>query len=392
VGDALAVLTPVVGLPSETFVARHATELAPGRTLTVASRRAPAPTWSVGDDDLVMVGGATPPAPIVRRARRLADRARGRAPGAWRWSPSKADLVALADGFGRHGVAVVLTEYLDTWLPLLPWLADQGLPVYAHSHGRDVSVRLRDPWWQERYLAYAGVAGVIAVSEHVRSRLVGLGLDGDRIHVIPCGVDVPDGVPVRPAGDDVVQALAIGRLVPKKHPVATVTAFARAAADDERLRLTMIGDGPLAGEVEAAVAASGVADRISLLGPQPHDVVLAQLQRADLFLQHSVVSSVDGDEEGLPVAVLEAMAAGAPVISTRHAGIPEAVVDGETGVLVGEGDVDAMAAAIAELAADADRRARLGRAGHARAQARFSWTRERDDLRRLLGLDAAVAR
>jgi colanic acid/amylovoran biosynthesis glycosyltransferase len=391
VGDGLAVFTPAVGLPSETFVHRHATVLAPGRTLTVTTRRAPATmaTWSV--DAVIEVPGAAPGRTIARRAARAAARLRGRPPGAWRWRPSPHDLTALDDALDRWDVGVALTEYLDTWLPLLPWLQQRGIRVVAHSHGRDVSVRLQDPWWQAKYATYGEAEAVVAVSDHVRTRLMGLGIAGDRIHVVPCGVDVDLAPPTRPETDD-VQVLAVGRMVPKKHPLATLAAFVTAAKDHPRLRLTMVGDGPLADDVARVAAASGLGDRIELLGAQPHATVKALLAGADVFVQHSVVSPVDGDEEGLPVAVLEAMAAGAPVVSTRHAGIPEAVVDGVTGLLVDEGDVQGMAQAIADLAADAGCRRELGRRGHARALERFSWSRERDDLRRLLGLAVEAPR
>jgi glycosyltransferase involved in cell wall biosynthesis len=284
-----------------------------------------------------------------------------------------------------------MTEYLDTWLPLVPWLQRRGVRVFAHSHGRDVSVRLQDPWWRERYAAYADAEGVIAVSTHVQDRLIGLGIDRGRVHVIPCGVDVGPTPPTHPTRDH-LQVVAIGRLVPKKDPLAAVAAFVRAAATDDRLRLSVIGDGPLADDVARAVAESGVADRITLLGRQPHETVKQALRDADLFVQHSVVSPVDGDEEGLPVAVLEAMAAGVPVVSTRHAGIPEAVEDGITGLLVEEGDVAGMAEAIRGLAADDARRSDMGRRGHLRVLERFSWERERDDLRRLLGLQVGAPR
>lgn len=385
----LAVCTPVLGHASETFVARHAHDLAPGRTLTVATSMATPMAWTA--DPHLVLAGRPQPSPIRRRVDRVAARLRGDAPGDWRWAPTERDLAELDAALDRHGVTVVLTEFLDTWVPLLPWLRRRGLRVVAHSHGRDVSVRLRDPWWRERYLAYNDVDAVIVVSEVVRDRLTALGIDRNLVHVIPCGVDVEGDVPARPRreNDGEVHVLAVGRLVEKKNPLATIEAFAAAAGIDDRLRLTLVGDGPLAGAVAARVAATLVSDRVRLVGRQPHDQVARLMRSADLFVQHSVVAS-DGDEEGLPVAVLEAMAAGLPVVATRHAGIPEAVGDGVTGLLVDEGDWRSMATAIVELAADPGRRHRLGAAGHAVARDRFSWQRERRDLRRVLGVTDEV--
>jgi len=110
------------------------------------------------------------------------------------------------------------------------------------------------------------------------------------------------------------------------------------------------------------------------------------MAKADIFLQHSVTDPTNGDMEGLPVAILEAMARGLPVVSTRHAGIPEQVVEEQTGILVDEGDVDGMAKGILRLAIDPSLRQRMGQAGHRRALANFMWERNRDELREVMGI------
>ena len=383
----LAVLTPFVGLPSETFVQRHVTELAPGRTLTVTTRMTPpaAPVWRAPAPAIVLDGRRE--RAVERYGRHLVAAVRGRPRGVWRWQPSHRDLDVLARALDDADVEVALVEFLDVFLPLVPWLRERGLRVFAHAHGYDVSTRLRSPWWQAQYAAYRDVEGVIAVSEHVKRRLVGtVGLDPARVAVLPCGVDVAETPPVRSEHGDTVEVVAVGRLVAKKDPLTTIEAFRRAVAEVPALRLTMVGDGPLLEEARATVDRNGIGDRVALLGARPHADALALLHGADVFAQHSVVAP-NGDEEGLPVGVLEAMAAAVPVVSTHHAGIPEAVEEGVTGLLVQEGDVDGMAAALVELGRDPARRRALGRAGHARALERFSWQRERRDKRALLGLD-----
>jgi glycosyltransferase involved in cell wall biosynthesis len=110
------------------------------------------------------------------------------------------------------------------------------------------------------------------------------------------------------------------------------------------------------------------------------------MRDADMFLQHSITDPATGDEEGLPVAVLEAMANALPVVATRHAGIPEAVLEGATGYLVDEGDTASMADRIVALARDADRRRNMGRAGWQRAGENFSREKERAALLNILGL------
>lgn len=380
----LAVLAPVVGHASETFVQRHVTGLLPGRTLAVSTRESDRPTWHA-PEPMLRLAGTPGRSAVTNRLQRISARVRGRAPGAWRWEPSPTDLERLDRAFTEHNVEVVLTEYLDIWLPLLPWMHDRGVRVHAHSHGYDVAVRMQERWWRERYLAYGDAESVIAVSEVVRGRLVAIGLDAERIHVIPCGVDVPDApAPIRPVRPH-LEVLAVGRMVPKKNPLGTIEAFRLASKEVPSMRLTMAGDGPLLAAATATVRDAGLTDQVRLLGAQTHEAVVQLLAFADVFVQHSVVAP-NGDEEGLPVAVLEAMAATLPVVSTRHAGIPEAVLDGVSGDLVAEGDVEAMADALVELALDHDRRRAYGLAGHALALERFSWPSERASLRSLLGV------
>jgi glycosyltransferase involved in cell wall biosynthesis len=129
-------------------------------------------------------------------------------------------------------------------------------------------------------------------------------------------------------------------------------------------------------------------DRVTLHGVQPSPVVADLMAKADIFLQHSATDPTNGDMEGLPVAILEAMARGLPVVSTRHAGIPEQVVEEETGFLVDEGDVDGMAKGILRLAIDPSLRQRMGQAGHRRAMENFTWEKNRDELRAVMGLAA----
>jgi colanic acid/amylovoran biosynthesis glycosyltransferase len=118
----------------------------------------------------------------------------------------------------------------------------------------------------------------------------------------------------------------------------------------------------------------GVADRVHFLGSQPARVVMEELRRACVFVQHSVTSRL-GDKEGWPVSIAEAMAAGLPVIATRHAGIEQQVVEGETGYLVEERDSARMAERMIELATQPERRVVLGRRGRQVAQQAFDQRR-----------------
>lgn len=288
----------------------------------------------------------------------------------------------------QHNVQVVLSEYLDFSLKWLEVAKKLGIKFFAHAHGYDVSRSLLDPEMRREYLRFKSADGIITVSETSRQRLVDLGLDGSRIHVIPCGIDISDS-PVRHdlRKTDTVRCLAVGRMVAKKAPLLLLEAFRRALIAYPALQLDYIGEGELFEAANGFVQEHNLAAKINLHGGQPNTVVQAMMSKADIFLQYSHTDPDTGDEEGLPVAILEAMGHGLPVVSTRHAGIPEAVVEGETGLLVDEGDTGGMAACLVQLASDPGLRGQFGLAGWQRAKERFTWQRERQDLLKLLGLE-----
>jgi colanic acid/amylovoran biosynthesis glycosyltransferase len=370
----LAVIAPTIGTASETFITRHMKDLLPGQTAVAAD---------VENGDVL--DPAAPRLLLGRRAR----------PHRWtlRRSRAKARLDAarerrLASFFRDQRIDVVMGEYL-TWSHQWVALACRaGTRFFAHAHGYDVSSKLRSAEWRSRYLDYRLVDGIITVSDASRQRLLELGLRSDRIHMVPCGVDVPHEPVTRPARD-VVRCLAVGRMVAKKAPCLTLEAFRLAAERHPKLVLDFIGAGPLLAAAERYVRDFDLGDRVRLLGVQPSQAVLQAMRDADVFVQHSRTDPDTGDGEGLPVAILEAMAQALPVVSTRHAGIPEAVVEGSTGLLVEEGDAGAMADCLLTLSKDADLRARLGLAGWRRARERYSWEQERASLLDILGLGVA---
>lgn len=372
----LAVLTPIVGVQSETFIRRHMEHLLPGGAVVVADTAGPpyGGHWAVDAPTLFL---REAPAPgIVRRAvahlhRRL---------GAPNGSPGR-----VAAFLRDYGVRVALGEYLDWSVPWLDAARAAGARFFVHGHGYDLSMCLRDPHWRAAYLRYRRADGVIVPSAHAKARLVDLGLDPASIHVIPYGVEVP---PKQLPSEErhTVRCLAVGRMVGKKGPVLTLDAFRRASEAHPNLTLDYVGSGDLLPAVRQFIAAFGLGSRVTLHGGQPHEVVLRLLGQADIFMQHSLTDADTGDEEGVPLAILEAMAYGVPVVSTVHAGIPEAVLDQVTGYLVREGDSVAMAECVIALARDAGLRRRLGAAGRARVQERFAWPQQREALLQVLGL------
>jgi glycosyltransferase involved in cell wall biosynthesis len=205
---------------------------------------------------------------------------------------------------------------------------------------------------------------------------------------------VPNGVPVRYGREgvareqtrrelgfedsDVVVAF-VGNLLPHKGLLRTIHALSRVHAVP--WRLLVAGTGPEEARARELSARLAVAGRVTFVGRQTPREVERLLVASDVLALPSTI-------EGLPYTILEAMASSRPVVSSPVFGIPEAVVDGETGLLVAPDDIEGLAAAFATLGADAQLRARMGRAGRARFEERFTLERH---IERMVTLYRAVA-
>jgi glycosyltransferase involved in cell wall biosynthesis len=187
------------------------------------------------------------------------------------------------------------------------------------------------------------LTGVFSVSQFLLDNLARHGISHPDSTVIPSGVDIRRFAPQAKVP---LSFLAVGRFVEKKAPMTTLRAFAEATANQPDARLDFIGDGPLLEPTRALAEELGVTAKLRFHGAQPHNTVRDRLMSTQFFLQHSITAR-DGNTEGLPTAIQEAMACGCITVSTRHAGIPEAIDEGETGFLVDEHDEVGFAKAIA---------------------------------------------
>ena len=190
---------------------------------------------------------------------------------------------------------------------------------------------------------------------------------GARTWVIHNAVDVSATPRARGDGDPPL-VIGVGRLAAPKDPLTLVEALQR--LERGSFRALLVGDGPLREDVTAAVHGAGLEDDVVLAGERRG--LGALLAGADVFVLAS-------RSEGLPISVLEAMAAGLPVVASDVGGVAEAVVDGKTGLLVPPGDSGALAEALHALLGDPASRRTMGAAGRARARAHFDLPRFRDD-------------
>lgn len=243
-------------------------------------------------------------------------------------------------------------------------LAARGRPRVVTTLGGDLYALTSPPWRLLKRAVLRSAGAATGMNADMGERLRRLGMPADRVHVMPMGADA--GRIARAAGGEVVahRMVFVGRLAEKKGVAVLLDAVGRIAAEVP-WSLDIIGDGPLRAELERLAAPLG--DRVRFLGHQPADALARLLHTCEIAVFPSVPAR-SGDQDGLPVAMLEAMTAGKPVVASRIAGIDEAVVDGEHGLLVPPGDAGALADALTTLLVDDQRRLALGRNAGERAR------------------------
>lgn len=286
----------------------------------------------------------------------------------------------------QRRVEVVLANYGRTGVALLPLCGELSIPLVVHFHGYDAHMESEIARWGEGYRKLGReCAQVIAVSERMRSALVGLGIPADKITLVRYGVD-PERFEPRASAPSEPLFFGVGRFVDKKAPYLTLLAFDRVRRRHPEARLVLAGDGPLFETMHNLVATLGLAEAVEFPGILSPDEVARWMRRATAFVQHSVTPQVGpnaGDSEGTPVAMLEAMMTGLPVIATRHAGLGEVIEHGVTGLLVDERDVEGMAAAMTRMIEKPELVDSLGIAARGKAREQFTaqdYVRQLDEV------------
>jgi colanic acid/amylovoran biosynthesis glycosyltransferase len=283
----------------------------------------------------------------------------------------------LAERLRPHRPRLVHAHFGPDGLAALPLARALGVPLVTTLHGYDVSLSrgrmlasgrlswMRYALGRERLMREGDV--FLPVSDALRGAALAQGFPAERTQTHYLGADLDR---FRPGGErETGLILHVGRLVGKKGTTVLLEAMARLP----EARLVVVGDGPERPRLERQAA--GLGDRVRFLGALDSAAVAEWMQRASLLAAPSLTAR-NGDAEGLPTVIVEAAATALPVVATRHSGIPEAVVDGETGFLVPEGDPEALAERIALLIGSAELRERMGRAARAMAEAKFDLRRQ----------------
>ena len=285
----------------------------------------------------------------------------------------------------RHRPDVVMVEFGFHAVRVME-LARTGVPLAVHFRGADASAERYVKRLEQRYRRlFQLTSAVIVKNQTMRSRLIALGAQPAHVLISPSGADEQRFQGATPASMP-PRFLAVGRFVSKKGPLDTLEAFAlmrKLTGKADACRLVMVGDGPLLAEARERAHQLGLEQMVQFPGVLSPDAVAEQMRRSRVFVQHSRTAE-DGDEEGCPVSVMEAQLCGLPVVATRHGGIPDVVVDQQTGRLVAEGDRMGMAEAMALLADRPDLAGAWGAAGQRRGRARFTVGHHVDQVSALL--------
>ncbi len=237
---------------------------------------------------------------------------------------------------------------------LLPLIETKPLPIVVSFHGADVMVDMDSPSFQSATREMlARVDLVLVRSESLKQSLCAHGCDGEKIRIHRTGIPL-ERFPFAkrtPSTNGEWKLLQACRLIEKKGLHTSLRAFAKFALNYPGATFTIAGEGPLLDELKRSAGELAIGDRVRFAGFVAQEELTRLLYDSHFFLHPSELGR-DGNQEGVPNAMLEAMATGLPPVATLHGGIPEAVENGVSGFLVNEGDADALGIAMLDLAGD----------------------------------------
>jgi colanic acid/amylovoran biosynthesis glycosyltransferase len=265
----------------------------------------------------------------------------------------------------------------------LPLMKAWTRPVLVSFHGADAGVDMDKPRHRAAMMEVFQHAALLQCrSQALASDLIALGAPAEKVIIQRTGIPMEEwryverGVPQEDGAWQLIQSC---RFIDKKGLDTTIRAFAIVAQTYPKARLVLVGDGPQKPELLALAQTLGIAASVDFPGFMPCGHLAQHLYQSHIYL-HPSRTSADGNREGVPNAMLEAMATGIPVVATLHGGIPEAITDGESGLLVPENDPAALASATLRLLGDAQLRKRIGHGGYEAVERGFTRSAQSQQL------------
>ncbi len=243
------------------------------------------------------------------------------------------------------------------------------VPMVTTFYGMDASALPRQRLWRRRFqrLFHDGELFLVE-GPRMGESLVSIGCPIEKVHVHPLGVDLGKIGKAPPESRKEAVVLMYANFREKKGHVYGLRACRKILVSHPGLKVRIIGDGERRAEVEREIQRLVLGDHVTLLGMLPHAKCLEELARASVLLYPSVTAA-DGDTEGgAPVALIEAMASGLPIVSSHHADIPTVAPDGRCALLFRERDVDGLAEGLDTLLRSSRLREEMGRAGRAHVE------------------------
>ena len=343
--------------PEMLHIYRQITSLKGCRPIVIAQKREQADRYPFEGIYIV----AKPPAHFLRRLwfRQLRDKP---------WQISRAELRGLLDILTKTDARLLHIYFGHIAVHLLPLIRAWNKPSIVSFHGADVMVDMNKPAYRSATQQMLDAVKLVLVrSESLGRAVVSLGCDESKIEVQRTGIPLDEfpfrerSFPPRGRGGE-WRFMQAGRLIDKKGLPVSLRAFAGFLRRHPNATLTIAGEGPLLDDLQKLARELKIDSRVSFTGFISQEHLRDIFYASHIFLHPSETGS-DGNQEGIPNSMLEAMASGLPVFATQHGGIPEAIENGVSGVLVPEHNADELACALINAAQDPAFLSRIARAG-----------------------------
>ena len=301
------------------------------------------------------------------------------------WQISRREVDTLTEILGRANAKLLHIFFGHIAVHLLPFIRHWPRPTVVSFHGADVLVDMHKPTYrratQEMFVA---VKRVLVRSESLQRAVIDLGCDEGKIDIVRTGIPLGE-FPRREREfpeNGAWHFLQAGRLIDKKGLPISLSAFAKFAERYPESRFTIAGEGPLFADLQALTRELKIDNRVTFAGFVSQEKLRELFYASHIFL-HPSQTGGDGNQEGVPNSMLEAMATGLPVFATTHGGIPEAIDNRVSGILVAERDADALARVLLDAVEDRQLLAELGRNGAAAVREKFDQAEQTRRLERI---------
>ncbi|WP_119793021.1 glycosyltransferase [Flavobacterium anhuiense] len=295
--------------------------------------------------------------------------------------------LAFIESLKKNKIELVFAQFGPVGHRLVRICKYMDLPLITHFHGYDASIYSVINNCNNYFEVFSYSKYIIAVSNSMKKKLIELGCPEEKLVYNTYGPDIAFS-DLNPKFTDET-FIGLGRFVAKKAPYYLILAFSKVLEKYPNAKLVIGGNGELLEVCENLVHYLRIEDNVLLPGVLSKEDFISHLTNALAFVQHSVIAS-NGDQEGTPVAILEASSAGLPIIGTVHAGIPDVILNDETGLLVEEHDVNTMTKKMLLLLENKELAIKLGENGKKRINSHFSLERHLDVLNKLIN-DAVLS-